>query len=733
MNDSQRKSVSVPSPLGPVVDPASHADLPDPPELRLLAVDDRPEMIRSLVALLETQGYEIATAQNGAEAIDLLGRHAFDVVLLDLLMPGVSGHGVIEYAAEAGLDTKIIVVSGDPSFAGVKQALTRGAYDFIKKPYEAEELLATVERAANQLRLERENRMMHQRLRSSENLHRFIVNRSPDLVYLLDPRGCFTFVNERFETLLGYEPDELIGEHYSKVIDPADTENARYVFAERRSGERAARDVELRLRPKAAVDGSLSFEASSTSIELTAMGVYEDQQNRDAGRFVGTFGTARDITERKRAQEVINFQAYHDLLTHLPNRALFKDRLGLAITQARRNEQRLAVMFLDLDRFKLVNDTLGHSMGDRLLKAVAHRLKSCLRKGDTLSRFGGDEFTLLLPEVHSEADIHGIARKILEQINKPYYIDDHELNVGVSIGIAMFPEAGETVESLIQNADIAMYYVKGRGKNDFQLFTDKMNEQYATRLGLERELQKAVSAGEFEVHYQPQIDVSSDTVIGVEALVRWRHPRRGVILPGEFMSLAQESGLVGQIDEWVQRRALEDLRGWHDAGRTDLRLALNVSGQWLMQDDFVERFRENTRAAGVSPDCLRVEVSERVIMADPDIVVQKLRMVADDGVQIAVDGFGTGYSSLAYLQQLPVGLLKIDRSFVHEISTGTQSIVVDAIVAMAKGLDLQLIAEGVESRRQLDYLREHGCSLVQGFVHSQPMPAEEIAALLEAD
>lgn len=715
---------------GSLIDPGASAGHD---ELRLLAVDDRPEMIRSLVALLETQGYEIATAQNGSEAIDLLSRHDFDVVLLDLLMPGVSGHGVIQHAAEAGLDTKIIVVSGDPSFAGVKQALTHGAYDFIKKPYEAEELLATVERAANQLRLERENRAMQQQLRASENLHRFIVNRSPDLVYLLDPQGCFTFVNERFETLLGYAPEELIGEHFSRVIDPSDADSARYVFAERRSGDRAARDVELRLRPKAAHDGALSFEASSTSIELTAMGVYQDRDDGENGRFVGTFGTARDITERKRAQEVINFQAYHDLLTHLPNRALFKDRLGLAITQARRNEQHVAVMFLDLDRFKLVNDTLGHSMGDRLLKAVAHRLKSCLRKGDTLSRFGGDEFTLLLPEVHSVEDVNGIARKILEQINKPYYIDEHELNVGVSIGIAMFPEAGETVDSLIQNADIAMYYVKGRGKNDFQIFTEKMNEQYATRLGLERELQKAVNSEEFEVHYQPQIDVSSDTVVGVEALVRWRHPRRGIILPGEFIPLAQESGLVAQIDEWVQRRALQDLVTWpceHDA---TLRLALNVSGQWLLQDEFVDQFRANVEQAAVAFDRLRIEVSESVIMADADRVVQKLRVLADLGVQIAVDGFGTGYSSLAYLQQLPVGLLKIDRSFVHEISAGTHNIVVDAIVAMAKGLDLQLIAEGVESRRQLDYLREHGCSTVQGFVHSQPMPAEDIARMLAGD
>ncbi|MCB1683529.1 MAG: diguanylate cyclase, partial [Pseudomonadales bacterium] len=520
----------------------------------ILVVDDKPELLNSLHQLVQLHGYDADKALGGEAALQALGARNYDVVLLDLIMPGVSGHDVLEFAAKAELTAKIIVVSGDSSFSGVKHALHCGAFDFVKKPYEAGELISTMETALRQSRLESDNEVMEEKLKESEELHRFIVNNSPDLVYMLDRNGCFTFLNDRLDSLLGYTKEELIGKHYSELVDEDHLEVARNVFNERRTGERAARNAELRLRSRVNRRGLRLFHSQSLWVELTAEGVYSNPKERTRENFVGTYGTARDISERKEAEEVINFQAYHDLLTHLPNRALLKDRLSLAIAHARRNKRKLAVMFLDLDRFKLVNDTLGHTMGDRLLKAVANRLQSCLRRGDTLARFGGDEFTLLLPEVRTRDDVVVIASKILDRLNAPFVIDGHELFVGASIGISIYPEAGETEEALIQNADIAMYQVKGRGKNGYQFFSEEMNHQFSTRLSLERELRNGLAQGELRVFYQPQVCLDDGRIIGVEALVRWQHPLRGLVQPMDFLPLAEETGLIGQIDEFVQQR-----------------------------------------------------------------------------------------------------------------------------------------------------------------------------------
>ncbi|MCZ6709855.1 MAG: diguanylate cyclase [Gammaproteobacteria bacterium] len=486
----------------------------------ILLVDDKPELLTSLEQLILLHGYQPDKALGGQEALDRLVEKRYDVVLLDLIMPGVSGHDVLEYVADNGLGCKIVVVSGDSSFSGVKHALRCGAFDFVKKPYEAGELVATMETALRQSQLESQNQLMEEQLKNSEKLHKFIVNNSPDLVYMLDRNGCFTFLNDTVESLLGYAKDELLGKHYAELVDEDHLDIARNIFNERRFGSRAIANAELRLKSRLGRRGPQLFHAQSVWMELTAMGVYSDTRERTRGNFEGTMGTARDISGRKEAEDVINFQAYHDLLTHLPNRALLKDRLSLAIAQARRNKRKLAVMFLDLDRFKLVNDTLGHSMGDRLLKAVANRLQSCLRSGDTLSRFGGDEFTLLLPEVRTRDDVVVIASKILDRLNGAFVIDGHELFVGASIGIAMYPEAGDSEESLVQNADIAMYHVKARGKNGYQFFSDEMNHKFATRLSMERELRNGLTQDELTVYYQPQVSLGTGRIVGVEALVR---------------------------------------------------------------------------------------------------------------------------------------------------------------------------------------------------------------------
>ena len=703
-----------------------------PNAAKLLLVDDKQELLTSLYHLVTLHGYDADQALGGEAAMQALQQDEYDVVLLDLIMPGISGHDILDYAARQKLKCKIIVVSGDSSFSGVKHALHCGAFDFVKKPYEAAELIATMETALRQVRLEHEHEFMESQVKESEELHRFIVNSSPDLVYMLDRNGCFTFINDRITSLLGYDKHELLGKHYAELIDDDDLQTAHNLFNERRTGDRAVKNVEVRLKSKHADRRRGMLHKQSVWTELTAMGVYVDDRERTRENFAGTYGTARDISERKQAQEVINFQAYHDLLTHLPNRALLKDRLNLAITQARRSKRKLAAMFLDLDRFKLVNDTLGHSMGDRLLKAVANRLQSCLRKGDTLSRFGGDEFTLLLPEVRTRDDVVVIAEKILDRLNEPFVIDGHELFVGASIGIAMYPEAGDSGESLIQNADIAMYHVKGRGKNGYQFFSDEMNHQFSTRLNLERELRNGLIQGEFEVFYQPQVSLSTGAITGVEALVRWRHGRRGMVEPGEFLPLAEETGLVLQLDEFVQQQAFHDVAAWHRAGLGEICLAVNLTAVQMEQERFVERFLSTLSASGLDPQFVKLEITENTLMQDMEVIIPKLKAIRDQGVRIAIDDFGTGYSSLSYLHQFPINTLKIDRSFVGDIRAdrGDASII-DAIVAMARGLHLDLIAEGVENRTQLNYLREQGCEEVQGFIFSPAVPAPDMARLLQ--
>ena len=697
----------------------------------ILIVDDKPELLNSLHQLVNLHGYQADKALGGQDALAALGRKHYDVVLLDLIMPGVSGHDVLDYAAREGLSSKIIVVSGDSSFSGVKHALHCGAFDFVKKPYEAGELISTMETALRQCELENRNEEMEAKLKDSEELHRFIVNNSPDLVYMLDRNGCFIFLNERLESLLGYRKDELIGRHYSELVDDDHLEQARNIFNERRMGERAATNVELRLKSRLNRRGPRLFHTQSLWMELTAEGVYSDPNERTRENFVGTYGTARDISERKEAEEVINFQAYHDLLTHLPNRALLKDRLSLAIAHARRNKRKLAVMFLDLDRFKLVNDTLGHTMGDRLLKAVANRLQSCLRRGDTLARFGGDEFTLLLPEVRTKDDVVVIASKILDRLNAPFVIDGHELFVGASIGISIYPEAGDTEEALIQNADIAMYQVKGRGKNGYQFFSEEMNHSFSTRLSLERELRNGLAQGELKVYYQPQVSLEDGRITGVEALVRWQHPIRGLVEPNDFLPMAEETGLICQIDEYVQAQAFTDLVHWRSKGYGDIQLSVNLSAMQLEKEGFVDRFVSSLQQSGLKASAVKLEITENTLMQDMEVIIPKLKELRRLGVQIAIDDFGTGYSSLSYLQQFPIQTLKIDRSFVGDIREDeTDASIVNAIVAMARGLKLDLIAEGVENRTQLKYLHAQGCSEGQGYIFSKPVPANDISNMI---
>ncbi|MDH3343284.1 MAG: EAL domain-containing protein, partial [Gammaproteobacteria bacterium] len=701
-------------------------------EQNILIVDDDRTLLDSLKQLLAIHDYTTDTAIGGEEAICCINKKEYDLILLDLHMPHVNGYDVMQHIKSVKQTPAVVIVSGETSFESARKACSSGSYDFLHKPYKTEELLITVKNALNEKKLEKQNAVMQKQLKESERLHRYLVNTSPDIIYILDPHGYFTFINERIENLLGFGREELIGRHYSELVHHDDVEQAKYIFNERRVGERASTNIELRLKCK---DGSTPrhFENKTLPIELSSMGIYTGATKEDNNSYLGTYGVARDITERKIAEETITFQAYHDLLTSLPNRALLRDRLSLAITQAKRDNDMLAVMFLDLDRFKNINDSLGHIIGDEVLQQVSTRLKSCLREGDTLARFGGDEFTLMLPKIgNNKDDVTKVAEKITHILKEPFFIDDNELYISASIGISLYPQDGSNMDALIKNADIAMYHIKGQGKNGYQFFSDDMDTPYFKNLSLDTGIHNALEFEEFTLLYQPQINVKSGELVGAEALLRWDHPKHGQISPNEFVPFAEETGIIIEIDDWVLNSAIAQTSRWIEAGFSNLRMSVNVSARHLAEDNFVEKITHLLNKFNVPGSCIEIEITENAIMEDMEGVIKKLKQLNSMDITIAIDDFGTGYSSLTYLHKLPIHTLKIDRSFLQDDRfANNDHTIVNTIVAMAKGLKLNVVAEGIETQRQLDYLREIGCNEAQGFLIGMPLEVDLIEKMLK--
>ena len=697
---------------------------------RILVIDDQLQLLNSLQALLRINGYHVDIAIGGIDALRKLKSDYYNLLLLDLQMPGVSGQQVQQFACEQKLDLEIIVVSGDSSFRAIKEAMRNGAYDFIRKPYSPEELLLTVKNALEHYWQRRQLHRTEHTLLESERIHRFIVNNSPDFIYMLDPDGLITYVNDKVEDLLGYKRSELLGRHFSTLIHSHNADEIHNFFSEQRTGERASRNIEMRMQVNKASHQVHCLDNHELVVELNAIGMYdEDEQGRR--KYIGTLGCARDITARKRSEAQISYQAYHDLLTRLPNRILFNDRISQALAHARRNRQNFALLFLDLDRFKLINDTLGHAMGDRVLQQVSERILGCLRAEDTLCRFGGDEFSLLLPNISSKENVVAVAEKILREIRQPFKVNDHELYLSLSIGIAVYPAAGETKDTLLQSADIAMYHVKASGKDGYCFYSDAMSGNNSTFLSVERDLYLALEKNQFEVFFQPKVDPTSHMIIGMEALLRWRHPEKGLIFPGDFLTIAEESKLIVPIGDLVLRAACEEVKRWRKQGLDKLKLSLNISPVELEQEDFVRKFINVLQEFQLSGEIFELEITEQGLTQGRTEIISKLRALRELGVSIAIDDFGRGYTSLSYLQNLPINTLKIDRSFVREIEeVPTATCIVDAIAMMAKGLNLHVVAEGVENLLQLDYLRNLGCHEVQGFLYGEALSAKDTMKML---
>jgi diguanylate cyclase (GGDEF)-like protein/PAS domain S-box-containing protein len=447
----------------------------------------------------------------------------------------------------------------------------------------------------------------------------------------------------------------------------------------------------------------------------------------ESGAVIGVIGLVRDITGRKTAEQQVEYQAYHDALTGLANRRLFQEHLSLALALAQRRQMFVGVLFLDLDHFKVVNDSLGHSVGDELLGHVARRLKACVREGDTVARVGGDEFTIVIPELSSRDEAATVATKVLRAIAEPIDVNGNRLYVTTSIGITVFPDDGEDAETLLKNADTAMYQAKALGRNTYQMASRELSRSTQERMSLENGLHVALESGQLELLYQPQIDVRTLNVIGMEALLRWNHPQRGVILPESFIGVAEDRGLILPIGEWVIREACREARKFQEDGHMFFRVAVNISPRQFRDPTLLSTVESAIEQSGIDPRTLELEITENVAMEDVELTMSTLAQFRASGVTIAIDDFGTGHSSLSYLKRFPIDALKIDKCFVADLPGKFEdAAIVSSVISLASGLGLRVVAEGVETREQLDFLRENGCQEVQGFYFSYPVTAGEI-------
>jgi diguanylate cyclase (GGDEF)-like protein/PAS domain S-box-containing protein len=561
-------------------------------------------------------------------------------------------------------------------------------------------------------------RLLHRRddaLRSSEKRYRLLFERNLAGLFRTTLDGRILDCNSAFARILGYSSrdDVLKVSALDLYADPSDRES----FLARLARQRVLVNFELCLKRR---DGTTVWVLANESL-----------LEPEGGGAAVMEGSLIDITDRKRAEHQRWHQANHDALTDLPNRVLFNDRLSLAILHAHRRRQSLAVMFLDLDHFKRVNDTLGHSAGDELLVKAADRIRRCIRSDDTVARVGGDEFLLLLNGIGREADAATMARKILQVISEPFLILKRELFVEASIGIGLYPGDGENAEMLVANVDTAMYRAKETGRNSFQFFTQKMQEQSQERAAMESGLRHALPRGEFILHYQPILRLATRVPIGVEALVRWQHPEKGVLSPREFIPLAEDVGLITRLGEWVLRRACEQLVAWHARGASSLRMSVNVSARQFHQRDFAASVRRIVEEAGLSPAFLELEITESIAMQDVTHTGRVLSELNDLGVHISMDDFGTGHSSLNYLKHFPIRRLKIDQSFVAGMARDEKDkAIVATIIAIASNLGLDVTAEGVETEEQAALLEGMGCADVQGFLFGRPVSAEDLEITL---
>ncbi|MEW8374418.1 MAG: EAL domain-containing protein [Candidatus Thiodiazotropha sp.] len=675
--------------------------------IKVLIVEDLTYDAELMALRLRDEGFDIDYSRVQAEA-DYLAALADqpDLVLCDWHLPQFSGLRALSLLRQQDLDLPFIIVSGGIGEEAAIDALRQGANDYVLKDRPAR-LGEAVKRVLEDKQLRKAHRIAEEKLRLAERA----FQNTAEGITVTDVNGDIVSTNPAFEAITGYTHEEVMGQN-PRILKSGHHEPSFY------------RDMWDTLLKAGHWRGEIWNRRKNGDVYPEWLTISAVKDNRgDTTHYVGVF---TDITQIKEAQDQINFLAHHDALTQLPNRALFRERFDHALMHARRESNSIALLFLDLDRFKTVNDTLGHPSGDLVLLEVSRRMSNIIRSSDTIARLGGDEFVLLLEEQTSAQHAAVVARKLIDLFSTPMNIGEHELVVTASIGITLYPNDGDDPDLLIRHADRAMYEAKQQGRNTYRFFTQALTEGALERLMMENELRRAISRDELILHYQPIVDIKTRQLRGVEALVRWQHPKQGLIAPGRFIELAEEIGIIGDIGKWVLHTACTQLARWDRDEFRVPRISVNLSVQQIDQT-LVMQVSDELQISALAPERLELEVTESMLMRNPELSRTVLGELKAIGVNFAIDDFGTGYSSLAYLKLLPLDRLKIDRSFVRDIGQdANDEAIVRAIIAMSNSLGLESVAEGVESPEQAQFLQQAGSDLAQGFLYSRPLSAEEI-------
>jgi diguanylate cyclase (GGDEF)-like protein/PAS domain S-box-containing protein len=686
----------------------------------LLLIEDNPGDARLLREMINEQGdrdTEFTHVQSMAEAEKYLAEWKFDIILLDLGLPDATGLGAVRRAHAGAPHTPLVVLTGldDESLAG--QALQEGAQDYlIKGQIEARGLFRALRYAV-------ERKTMEEALFVEKERAQVTLNCIGDGVVCTDVAGGITFLNIVAELMTGWTLQEACGRSMADVFQIIDATSRETIPNPMEMAIGLDRTVHL---PENCI--LIRRDGFETPIEDCVAPIHDRE-----GQATGAVIVFRDVSIARAMSIQMAHSAQHDFLTGLPNRMLLNDRVSHAISLAPRHMKKVAVLFLDLDGFKHINDSLGHPIGDKLLQSVAGRLVECVRASDTVSRQGGDEFVVLLSEIEQAEDAAISARRMLHAVAEAHSINKHDLHITTSIGVSVYPDDGLDAETLIKNADTAMYQAKENGRQSYQFFKSGMNVRAVERQSIEESLRRAVERQEFTLHYQPKINLRTGDITGAEALIRWTHPVRGIVPPSQFIPVAEDCGIILPIGIWVLREACKQAKDWIDAGLPIRTIAVNISAMQFRNDHFLSDVFAILSETGLDPKCLELELTESVLIKRAETASSVLQTLRSRGIQIAVDDFGTGYSSLSYLTKFPIDALKIDQSFVRQISTApADTTIVTTVISMGRSLKLRVVAEGVETQSELEFLQSHDCEEAQGYYFSRPVPAQKFARLLES-
>jgi diguanylate cyclase (GGDEF)-like protein/PAS domain S-box-containing protein len=689
----------------------------------LLIQQDAAEAESIRVALINsTDGsFQLEWVMSCSQALERLageedqGSERIAAILVDLFLPDSQGIETFDRLFRAAPHVPILVLSAPQHTEIAKLAVQHGGQDYLLKAridsyLLTKSLISMLERAA-----------IAEALFDEKERAQVTLNSIGDAVMSSDVHGNVTYLNVAAESLTGWSRMDAAGHPLEEVFHIIDATTREAVQNPMASAIRENRTVGL-----AANCILVRRDGVEASIEDSAAPIHDRR-----GHVTGAVMVFHDVSVTRALSIRMSHLAQHDSLTDLPNRTLLNDRLTQAISLAHRHRQRLAVLYLDVDRFKHFNDSLGHDVGDRLLRSVAQRLLACVRSSDTVSRQGGDEFVILLSEVAHVQDAAGTAAKIQMALSPPHCIDEHKLDLTASIGIVTYPDDGADAETLLKNADFAMYHAKDTGRNNYQFFKPDMNARTLERQSLEADLRHATDRREFVLHYQPKMNLETGAIIGVEALIRWSHPKRGLVPPTQFIPIAEECGVIVPIGRWVMREACRQARAWQDVGLPAMCISINISAVELRDKDFVSGLRTVLTEANLAPLYLELELTETFLMQDSQSTAIVLQELKEIGVQLALDDFGTGFSSLSHLKSFPIDSLKIDQSFVRNLTTDAGDAgIVTAVISMGRSLHMRVVAEGVETEEQLAFLQEQGCFEGQGNYFSQPLSAADFIQLL---